>query len=208
MSGSNGNPYAGLGLSDYVAAAQRLLPRGLAWTRDPASTLTKLITAISASFARLHAAISDLTEVESDPTQAVELLPDWERSYGLPDPCSPPNATVPMRQAALAARISSQGGQSPGYYIGVAASLGYEVTIDEFYATRAGRMRAGGRILSLAWESTWRVNAPDVLVYYARAGSFRAGSAIAIENSSQLGCVLNRIKPAHTTLLMNLGTGS
>ena len=64
---------------------------------------------------------ADLLERESDPRQTVELLPDWERNWGLPDPCYEAPQTIGERQLALVMRMTMQGAQSREFFIDVAA---------------------------------------------------------------------------------------
>jgi len=75
---------------------------------------------------------SKLLEVESDPRQTIELLPDWERNWGLPDPCYEAPLTIAERQLALVMRMTLEGGQSRKFFIDIAAMIGYTITITEY----------------------------------------------------------------------------
>ena len=75
---------------------------------------------------------ADLLERESDPRLTIELLPDWERNWGLPDPCYTAPLTIDERQLALVMRMTMQGAQSREFFIGVAAQIGYHITISEY----------------------------------------------------------------------------
>jgi uncharacterized protein YmfQ (DUF2313 family) len=84
-------------------------------------------------------AASLLLERESDPRITFPpqgpqsgLLPDWERNWGLPDPCYDDPGTIPERQAALVQRMTIIGAASREFFIGLAAELGYEITITEY----------------------------------------------------------------------------
>ena len=123
-------------------------------------------------------------ERESDPAQTVELLEDWERAYGLPDHCTPLNATVQRRQAALVARIASQGAQSIAYYVSPAATLGYCITITEFQQLRAGSLSSGltqgltrgSRVGDPLCGPVWRYRDKPPPLSHARSGSPTADS--------------------------------
>ena len=65
--------------ADFLAAAQAMLPPGDAWPVEADALLTTVLTARSASAARVHARAADLTEREAIPWNSVELLPDWKR---------------------------------------------------------------------------------------------------------------------------------
>lgn len=72
---------------DYVTAFEQLLPQGIAWPRNTNSVLMKVVKGLSQIWGHVEVRASDLLERESDPRIAMELLPDWERNWGLPDLC-------------------------------------------------------------------------------------------------------------------------
>jgi uncharacterized protein YmfQ (DUF2313 family) len=111
--------------------------------------LRQVRAGVAASIQVLHARACDLLVRESDPGQKVELLAAWERAYGLPDHCSPLNATIQDRQAALVARIASRGEQWIAHYVAVAAALGYTITITEFRQFGVGKSRVGDRCAAI-----------------------------------------------------------
>jgi uncharacterized protein YmfQ (DUF2313 family) len=76
----------GLTADDYRALCQNLLPSGPAWSREPDAFTTRLLDAWAQELARIDARVDALIE-EADPRTTTELLPDWERNYGLPDEC-------------------------------------------------------------------------------------------------------------------------
>jgi len=87
--------------------------------------------------------MADLLEVESDPRYTIELLPDWERNWGLPDPCVKEPTTVGERRLALLQRMTMIGAQSRQFFIDLAASLGYTITITEYRTFVVGIDRVG-----------------------------------------------------------------
>jgi uncharacterized protein YmfQ (DUF2313 family) len=86
---------------------------------------------------------ADLLEQESDPRRTLELLPDWERNWGLPDPCYTEPLTIGERQRALVMRMTMEGAQSREFFIKVAAQLGYGITISEYRPWVVGIDRCG-----------------------------------------------------------------
>ncbi len=64
------------------------------------------------------------------PSAITYSLPDWEAEYGLPDLCVSVAGTA-QRVAAVRTKFGAIGGQSPAYFVCLAASLGYDVTIEE-----------------------------------------------------------------------------
>ncbi|MGI4851896.1 MAG: YmfQ family protein [Janthinobacterium lividum] len=196
------NPFALLGSSSYLGALQKLLPRGVAFPRNPTSVQTAFVAANGDLFGDLQAACSVLSEVESDPAQTMQLLSEWEAEYGLPDPCAGESPLVSERRAQLLARIAATGGQSPAYYIAFALTLGYAITITEFEPLCFGDT-FGSLMYGQSWAQAWQVNAPTFTVDYADFGSSVFGDPYAAWGSNVLQCELNRIKPAHTPLIFN-----
>ena len=97
--------------ADYLKVLQQLLPPGLALTQDPASNLTKLLTAFAEVLVGVDASIAGLYD-EADPRTTNQLLPDWERVCALPDPAvGGAQQSLVERRAWLMLRLTSIGGQ-------------------------------------------------------------------------------------------------
>ena len=127
----------------HTQILQALLPQGRIWPRDAEATLSKLLATWALELARVDARADDLMD-EVDPSTTLELLSDFERVCGLPDKCSFGDETLEQRRGEVLAKLTSRGGQTPAYFIGLAAQLGYTVEIEEFRPFRAGS-RAGER---------------------------------------------------------------
>jgi uncharacterized protein YmfQ (DUF2313 family) len=194
-----------LDADDFAQALADLLPVGAVWPREPDATLMRLVAGLAGGANAAHQRAQDLLMRESDPAQTVELLPDWERAYGLPDTCAPEAQGLQERQAALQARIAALGGQSRAYYIAVAAALGFQITIDEFRPFRADRSTADTPVYDTPWPFTWRVNAPDLTTIYFRADRSTSEEPLERASNQILECVLERLAPAHTTVLFSYG---
>lgn len=190
--------------ADYLSAMQALLPRGRAWPRHEDAVLTRTLGALAPVYARLHARANVLL-ADAFPGTSTELLPEWEATLGLPDPCSGPAPTLAARRAQVMARLAAGGGQSAEYFRGIAATLGYRVTVRQFAPARAGKLRAGQPAYGPAWAHAWRVTAPAVTVRRFRAGQGAAGEALATWGNRDLECALRRIAPAHTVLQFSYG---
>jgi uncharacterized protein YmfQ (DUF2313 family) len=189
----------------YLAHLQALLPSGPAWPREPEAVLTKVLAAEADGLARAHNRTADLVD-EADPRSARELLGDWERVAGLPDPCSAGIATtLQERRAAVVTRLTATGGQSIVYFTGIAAGLGYQVTIDEFRPFVCGRSRCGDRLNGPhSVRHTWRVRVGEPRVTLFRAGASQAGDRLGkFTRAEDLECLLRRLKPQHTTLIVS-----
>jgi uncharacterized protein YmfQ (DUF2313 family) len=185
---------------EYRDALAGLLPSGQAWPRDPQSALQQLVRSFAAELERLDMRAAQLL-AETDPASTTELLPDWERVVGLPDPCVTTGQTVAERRLALEGRLTSVGGQSRRFFIELAARLGYSVTIDEFASSTAATA-AGISFTGDGWAHIWRVNVPTtVAVTPFRAGAGAAGEPLRVWSNEVIECQFNRYKPAHTQVL-------
>lgn len=185
---------------DYTRALLDLLPEGMAWPRDIGGILYFVVYAFAVELARLEARSAQLV-AESDPASASELLADWERVVGLPDPCVTQAQTIGARRVALSGRLTAVGQQSRAFFIALAARLGYVVTIDEF-ASAAEATAAGIAFTGDEWAHIWRVNvAASVAVTPFRVGAGAVGEPLRSWSNEVLECQFERFKPAHTQVL-------
>lgn len=176
----------GLSADAYLAELQALLPSGKAWTTEPNAVMTQVLAAICQEFARIDAR-ADALLLESNPLTATELLPDYERVFGLPDACIAATAlTISQRRTALAAKMSSVDDLTKQFFIDLAAGIGYTVTIDQ---------NVDGSPFK------WRVNSSGVAITSFLAGSAVAGDPLRRWGNQMLECTINRYVPAHTQVL-------
>lgn len=179
------------GADFYARAARQLLPPGKLWNLEPGSELSQVLQALADEPARIGAAGVALT-AEFLPSTAVQMLPDWLRVLGLPDATIPVlPATQAGQQVAAAQKYAAQGGQTPAYFLQLAAACGYpNATITQFYnlVFRAG-MAIGVPIDGVAWAFAWQMtmNAP-------------AANALTL---AQVQAVITKYSPAHTVVSFN-----
>ena len=72
---------------DYASAIENELPTGEAWSRDPDGGLMRWVDGCAQIWGDVAAAAALLLVTEADSRFTTQLLPDWERAFGLPDPC-------------------------------------------------------------------------------------------------------------------------
>jgi uncharacterized protein YmfQ (DUF2313 family) len=201
---------------DYVAAFIGLLPRGQVWARDRRRLMMRVCAGLAKYWGHVDSRAADLLERESDPQRTVELLPEWERAFGLPDECFPEATTIGERQRMLVTKITWQGGQSRQYFIDLLAWLGFRIIIKEWAPFMAGISRAGDTRPTPDANFRWYVGPPEMrFVWTAQVGHqgliwFRATGGQAgvdhhLEFRSPLAiqCLLMRWKPAHTWLVFD-----
>jgi uncharacterized protein YmfQ (DUF2313 family) len=221
--------------NDYAGALALLLPQGIAWPREPESVLMRVMRGLAQIFGFVDARAADLLETESDPRKTIELLPDWERAWGLPDPCYRQAQTIDQRHALLMLKMTLLGAQSREFFIWAAAWLGYEITITEFAPFMCGVSQAGDTRGMVSWndkpgqhpdhmyEYRWYIGPPEMRFYWivhiinapltwfrSAAGQAGVDPHLRIGYALDLECLLNRWKPAHTLIVYdysNLKTG-
>jgi uncharacterized protein YmfQ (DUF2313 family) len=206
---------------DYKFALLNLLPQGYAWSRAFGTTLERTVNGLAQYWGFVDSRAADLLERESDPRKTIELLPDWERAWGLPDPCFPSATTISERQRMLVMKMTWLGGQSRQYFTDVLEWLGYTVvTIKEFSPFMAGISQVGDTRTpppdspvedqNYRWyigppeqRFVWTVNIGQIGLMWFRSASGQAGVNHHLEFKipTEVQCLLDRWKPAHTILV-------
>lgn len=173
----------GIIADDYYNQLSDLLPIGPAFDLASNSILKTFLIAWSQEFARIDARANTLIN-ESDPRTNIELLADYERVFGLPSDClTGIYLNLQIRHANLVTQMTSVGNQTPSYYVNLAASAGYMITITDFIS-----------------PYVWRVNSALNTVTWFTVASDVEDSLGSWQNTG-LECLINRYKPAHTQAL-------
>lgn len=188
----------------YRAQLQALLPTGAAWPREEGAVLTQLLSGWAEEFARVETRMEQLI-AEFDPRTAYETLPEWEAALGLPDPCTAAVTAIDARQLNVWRKLAYQAGQTPAFYIAMAASIGFEIEIHEFdpdvddYDASLAAAVAAGR-----WRYVWRVhvlNGDDFS--YFRMGDAVGRRFVEGDQAMDLECIIKAAKPAHTHVIFS-----
>ncbi|WON78556.1 YmfQ family protein [Serratia sp. UGAL515B_01] len=185
-------------IESYTQALQALMPVGLAWSRNPNSVQSAVIRALANSYQRSDSDALSLLR-GGFPGTATIMLPEWESSLGLPDDCSIGEVdTIVKQQAAVVSKLISTGGQSKSYFISIASSLGYNITIEEFRQARAGMSVCGDPLNGEEWPFVWLVGANDTTIANAVAGRSYCSDPLRSWGNRQLECSLTKLAPSHT----------
>lgn len=190
--------------ADYQQQLVALLPPGPAWEVEQAPGVHQLLAGLAAEFARVDARVSDLID-EADPGTVRELVPDWERVMGLPDPCLGDSPSFEDRQRAVRTRHIAIGGQSIPYFLALAREHGYpNATITEHRAPRFRRARFGAaRWGTWGQQFFWTVNLGRRIAGGRRWGLTLWGERFGANPNSGIECLIRRYAPAHTVVLFN-----
>ena len=205
------------GPDDYTHALAALLPTGQAWPRAPDSTLMLTIKGLAHIYGQVDFRAHILLTRESDPRLTLELLPDWERNFGLPDPCLAEPLTVADRQKILVLKMTMLGGQSRKFFYQLARDLGYTIGIREYSPWTFGISEVGPTDDGTGTNyPRWEIGPPEIRFYWTikvgevRLSWWRYGSAIIgldphcyIGLATDLECIFNRYKPAHTEIIFD-----
>ncbi len=190
-----------LSQADYLRQMQALLPPGAAWPTAAEATLTQLLSALAEEFARVDVRADELL-AETDPRTTSEMMWDWERVAGLPDACAVAidgERTTAQRRADLIGRLTTLGGQSRDYFVAVADAMGYEIVIEEFQQQTVDD-DVELPIYDEPWVYAWRVLEPPTTIGYQTVED-TVDDPLAYWGIAALECMIQRLKPAHTTVL-------
>jgi uncharacterized protein YmfQ (DUF2313 family) len=208
--------------SDYAQALLALLPQGQAWPREPGSELVMTVDGVADYWGTVDGRAGDLLEIESDPRATLELLPDWCRNWQIPDPCLRQDLSTAEKRLALVAKMTLLGGQSRQFFIDLGAAIGYTITIREYAPFMTGVSRCGDTTDIDAEAGgdgkhcRWEIGPPEIRYYWSitvyskiyipfRVGQSQTGidRLLKIGLASDLECIFNRYKPAHTIIVFD-----
>jgi uncharacterized protein YmfQ (DUF2313 family) len=212
---------------DYASAFLTLLPQGQAWRHPIGSVFYNVCVGLSEYWGFVDGRAADLLEIESDPRTTLELLPDWERAWGLPDPCFPDTTSIEARRKMLVLKMTMLGGQSRAWFEWVANWLGYSITIGEYAPFMVGISQVGDtRSLDSNGNPygnyRWYIGPPEMRFYWTihmgqvslvwfRASVGQAGvdHHLTIGVPQDLECLFDRWAPAQTQVIFDFsGAGS
>ncbi|MCP1376054.1 YmfQ family protein [Dyella lutea] len=186
-------------VDDFHGALRALMPRGRVWNKDPDSVQDRTIGCFAPSYQRNSLAALNLV-ADAFPATALDLVPEWQATLGLPDPCAGNAPTLIQQRQQIVARLTDSGGQSAPYFIGLAAQLGYTVTITNDAPFRCGQSRCGQHLGDQDWFFFWTVTAPSYTTTPFLAGQSTAGDPLGSTGNAVLQCELQERQPAHTIL--------
>jgi uncharacterized protein YmfQ (DUF2313 family) len=189
--------------ADYADVLRKLLPRGRVWTREDEGTQAAVLDALAVTSESIDS--EALTLIAAGfPATGDQLLPEWDATLGLPDPCFGPFANDDENRQQVVAKLISTGGQSIPYFESLALSLGYEIVITE-YTAHTVISPVTMPIFGMDWPFTWEVEiigTPGVLWHTVDGPVEEPLSFLGTTPTEQvLECLLRRYAPAHTVLI-------
>ncbi len=193
---------------DYAHVLRKLLPRGRVWTREDDGTQAAVLDGLAGTSEQLDSDALTLIAA-AFPATADQLLPEWDQTLGLPDPCFGPFANDVQNRQQVVAKLIGTGGQSIPYFIALVATLGYTITITEFYRHTVIR-DVTVPIYGEDWPYTWLVTVTGTPPPHWHAVDDPVedplSSYISTPNETALACLLRRYAPAQTLLVFHYST--
>ncbi|EOA2992826.1 YmfQ family protein, partial [Yersinia enterocolitica] len=142
-------------VNEYTAALQALMPGGLVWPKISDGVQTSTLRALARSYQRSDEDARDLLDA-AFPSTATAMLPEWEETLGLPDLCAIGEIdSIIQRQRAVVSKLFGIGGQSVAYFIRVAETLGYTISITQYRQACSGMSVCGDALNGEEWPFTW-----------------------------------------------------
>ncbi len=176
----------------YSDILQRLLPIELGG--DHSTDL-----AVEANSLELAQASASTLTAEMFPDTAASFLTAWERVLAI---APAPDAMRSERVAEIVFRLRSLGRLDRQYFIDIAATVGYVITITELQPLMAGWAQSGSAVLADYVRWIWTVTITDGFNRFAHAGAAAAGEPIAwFRDKRHLDDIFNSLKPAHTLVI-------
>ena len=161
---------------------------------------------LAAEVARFEA-LAEQQMVEVDPRQAEYLLADFLRMLG-PDPYGIDTATmtVAQQQAYAYQRLTARGGQSPAYFVALAAALGVTITItDQIPVSECGAAECGDELSADPQNLFWIVNLPATDSTGAECGDVQCGEDLGDIVSSPVVPFITAQQPEHGQVVFAYG---
>jgi len=198
---------------DLLPQVIAVAPRGPIWGTDEAGdgtgaspVMRKLWRAVAGWLADLYREAFE-TAAQCFPSAITFSLDDWEAEYGLPDPCTSPDSGELGRINAVRARFGAQGGASPAYFVCLAASVGYDITISEpsDFICDLSECDGDDTVVTVNGHHEWivRLNGLGDTWFYCDDGMCDDTPLEGFVVATDLECVLRRVAPTHTTLIFD-----
>jgi len=178
----------GRSVEEYKRLLQSLLPRGRIWPRNDDSTMAEVLAGIATELSRVEGRQDDLI-VEAHVTTTTELVTDHEEDFGLPEVGEELDTTIAGRREDLHSKLVAVGQQDKGYFIAIAAALGFTVDITEHRPAWSGIAAAGDPC-----------GDQENIFYWTAVISIPLGVIPIID---ALKYQFEKLKPAHTLVLFD-----
>lgn len=183
--------------AQYLDAAIKLLPVGLAWKRALDSNLAKVLAVRCDQLVDVNSKAHTLIK-ERMPGQATLLLEKWEGFYGLPE-CGRPivGKTLVQRQKQVQEKENEVGSNSKRFLEEIATQAGFKVRVVNHYPHHCLR--------DCTYPLYEQANHWRIFIYTPAVSSIRYATCLddvvknltIFERNKELECLLKRYQYAH-----------
>lgn len=161
----------------------RLMPPGSLLSRDPESNIGRLCQAPAYELERLEA-LAEFILADVIPSVTTLFLDDWERALGLPD-CDITPTSTDERRSLVVEKLTRPRNLTAAMIESVCNVLGFAVTVTD-----------------TATPHQFEVTVASIVITPFTAGLSVAGDRLGAFGVEALECVLDHVKPAHTTYVL------
>lgn len=188
-----------------------LLPQGAAWRSpdgrafDAGSRLGGFLRGLAGDIVTLHRRAWQVA-LEGTPSTLVDGLEDWEAEFGLPDACLGDQQTRSQRIRALLLKFRSKGTITRADFVRLAASVGYEIEIEEPRPFEFGASWCGGPDgTDGTADYYWIVRVPGRASERFEFGLSETGidPLLDISLATDLECLFRALAPAWTRVIFD-----
>lgn len=183
--------------AQYLDAAIKLLPVGLAWKRALDSNLAKVLAVRCDQLVDVNSKAHTLIK-ERMPGQATLLLEEWEGFYGLPE-CGRQivGKTLVQRQKQVQEKENEVGSNSKRFLEEIATQAGFKVRVVNHYPHHCLR--------DCTYPLYEQANHWRIFIYTTAVSSIRYATCLddvvknltIFERNKELECLLKRYQYAH-----------
>ncbi len=173
--------------------------------REEGTTFRALIEGLGTEYLRTEENIFDVCE-EMDPQITDDLLPEWERSVGIPDSCFSTAGDIERRRQAVLLKLGGFRVQTAQDFIDLAAVLGQVIEIEPGAIGGAYPMRYPGRYLGGAKGARFTMivhfpNTTNTKYNQLYPGPYGVATGI-------VECIIQRTAPSTVTVIFSYGTNA
>ena len=192
----------------YRDQIKALLPLGVAWPRDDmASLMALMVESWAYEFSRVDSRAQALI-TENDPRFCAETFYEWLDEWGVPDECLDAwgkiianQLTSKMLRQALVQKVTTVGSQTLRFFIDLAKSYGYHITIEECrpFSTMSRVMDALYEDYRYHhWRAQIRTGRKGKIFYHDVMGT--VDEPLAWWGDKIIECLLRKYCPAHAVV--------
>lgn len=188
---------------NYQTLLRKLLPPGKLWNFESTSNFALLLLSLADSFSRVDDRALDLLE-ERDPRTSFELLPDWERICGIVPPVP---SSIANRRNAVVAKLLGLGPLTKQFYVNLAETLGYTITIDDintFNEFKVGISTVGQSLTNNpgGWPWAFSITVPIHTTRHFMVGSGTAGDPLVEFGDTAFEALIRKNIAAHANVII------